>query len=278
MAEKAPLAYGVVGNPIHHSLSPQIHRQFAIQCGIPMTYAAFLINSADFHTFTTQFFHRGGRGLNITVPFKEFAHEFVGEKTLRAQQAGAVNTIIWRPTGLLGDNTDGVGFIRDLTIHYQLDLNNMRVLMVGAGGAAKGLVVPLFESGIQSLFLTNRTRSRAEQLARQFKKWGKIQVVDIDSSVDREFDLIINATAASLHDDSLALPWGICSENTVLYDLVYGKTTPFMAWGQRNRARLVCDGLGMLVEQAAAAFAEWHEVWPKTEPILLSLRSLQTDG
>ncbi len=272
MAEVMPSKYGVVGNPIHHSKSPIIHRKFAEQCGISMTYDPFLVGCDDFRDFIAQFFTKGGKGLNVTLPFKEFAHEIVTERTVRAKRAGAVNTLIWKNQRLIGDNTDGIGFIRDLTGNYGIDLTDKRVLLLGAGGAARGLIAPLFEAKIRELVIANRTYERARQLGQQFSDLGTIKAVNFNH-LPTGFDLIVNSTSASLHSSLPPLPKQIFRPETVLYDLMYGKTTEFMEFGQKCEVNAIFDGLGMLVEQAAAAFEQWHGVWPETASVLHSLRN-----
>ena len=268
-----PLRFAVMGNPIAHSLSPMIHRLFAEQTGCVLSYDKMKIDLPAFEPQVAQFFDEGGLGLNITQPFKQRAFLISQDKTARCWSAGAANTL-WRDkTGRLqADNTDGVGLLRDLTRH--MDLPGQRVLLLGAGGAARGILAPLLASGIQSLTIVNRTLSAAHALCQAFEHHAArslLTVADI-AELNAPFDIILNATSASLQDNPLALPSRLIMPPTVCYDLSYrlNGDTPFVAWARAQGSQGI-DGLGMLVEQAAEAFFIWHGVMPNTTRVLACL-------
>ncbi|WP_455380104.1 shikimate dehydrogenase [Acidihalobacter prosperus] len=268
--------YGVIGNPVSHSLSPQIHRQFAEQTGDTISYEAIPSPIDEFVDTVRCFRDQGGKGLNVTIPFKEEAWRFSRKLTPRAQDAGAVNTLSFgHEEGVFGDNTDGVGLLRDLECNLRRKLASMRILMLGAGGAARGITAPLLDQYPSVLVIANRNAARAQSLARYFSKRGPIKGIGLDSLGEEEpFDLIINATSISLNNASLALPDSLIGTQSTVYDLVYAaKPTPFMQWGDRNGAVCVSDGLGMLVEQAAESFFVWRGLRPQTRPVIQSLRS-----
>lgn len=268
-----PDRYAVVGHPVSHSRSPEIHARFAEQTGEELEYGTLDLAPADFETGVRAFFADGGRGLNVTLPHKEAAAQLADALTPRAGQAAAVNTLAVRPDGtLLGDNTDGAGLIRDLQANLGVDLANSRILLVGAGGAARGVIAPLLEARPGVLVLANRTGERAEALAVAFQPVGPVVACPLDGLLD-DFDLIVNATAASLAGDRPALPDSAIGSRTVAYDLMYGsRPSAFMAWAAERGARQVSDGLGMLVEQAAESFLVWRGVRPETTSVLQALR------
>jgi shikimate dehydrogenase len=265
--------YAVFGSPINHSKSPRIHRLFAEQTNQALEYTAQEVGSELFNASVTDFFTQGGKGLNCTVPLKELAWQFAGEKTERAELAKAVNTLIKQVDGsILGDNTDGVGFVTDLTQNHGVELRNKRILILGAGGATRGIVAPLLAQQLNCLVVANRTVEKAWQLAIEFNH--SLEGCGFDSLHDQPFDVIINATSASLHDELPPLPEKLLAQDGVCYDLAYGNApTIFVRWGQAKKAKKSLDGLGMLVEQAAEAFFLWRGVRPNTKAVIDLLNS-----
>lgn len=268
-----PDRYIVVGNPIAHSLSPLIHRLFAEQTGQRMSYEAELVDEGGFEQAMGNFQASGGKGMNVTVPFKRDAWRAVDERSALAERAGAVNTISFAPRGRsIGDNTDGVGLARDLTVNLGIDLARERLLLIGAGGAARGVIEPLFGTGIDELVIANRTPGRAEDLATEFADLGHITACDLAGLEGERFACIVNATSASLHGEGLPLPAGL-AHGAFCYDMMYGACpTPFLVWARQNGADGSADGLGMLVEQAAEAFYIWRGIRPDTAPVMAALR------
>ena len=266
--------YAVMGNPIAHSKSPQIHQLFAQQTGQSISYQAILVEKHRFAEAVAEFLTAGGKGLNVTVPFKQEAWQIADQLSARAQRAGAVNTLMLRePGGLLGDNTDGVGLVRDLTANLAVELAGKRLLMLGAGGAARGVLAPLLEQEPRHLVIANRTAERAEQLSDLFSDLGKLTGCGFDALGGEAFDVVINATAAGLRGEVPDLPEGIIGPQTCCYDMMYGSApTAFMRYAQRRGARRTFDGLGMLVEQAAESFRLWRGVMPDTTPVIDALR------
>ncbi len=265
--------YAVFGNPIAHSKSPLIHRLFAEQCGQAMTYEALLVPLDDFPGQVQAFFATG-LGANVTVPFKEEAFAVADQLTERARRAGAVNTLQRLHDGsLLGDNTDGAGLVRDLTENAGLNLEGKRILLLGAGGAVRGVLEPLLAQRPAMLVLANRTVEKAERLAREFADLGEIYASGFDW-LEEPVDLIINGTSASLSGELPRLaPSLVRPGQTVCYDMMYGaRPTAFCSWAQTQGAARALDGLGMLVEQAAEAFTLWRGVRPQTAPVLAELR------
>ena len=258
--------YAVIGNPIAHSRSPEIHLLFAEQTGERIAYEKILAERQDFTQTVTRFFDTRGRGLNVTVPFKNEAFEFVDRATDLAEHAGAVNTIIPQEDGTyLGANTDGIGLLRDLKKSLQLQIQNQKILILGAGGATRGIVEPLLNEKPGELRIANRTEARAEAIAENFRHIGAIQSCGLDTIPVRHYDLVLHATSAALQNRELALPDGIIGPQTCCYDLVYGETlTPFMQWAHAQKAARVMDGFGMLLEQAAEAFYLWRHKRPDT--------------
>jgi shikimate dehydrogenase len=263
--------YAVMGNPIAHSKSPIIHAAFAKQTGQNMQYDALLVE--NFKESVTMFKQSGGKGLNITVPFKEQAWELVDIRSKRAEKAGAVNTIYFDEQGhLIGDNTDGVGLVRDLTINHNGKIAEQRVLILGAGGAVRGVLEPILSAAPAQCVIANRTVSKAEQLAQLFD--NKIIASSYEDLKNQSFDLIINGTSASLQGTLPPLPDGLLAEGAWCYDMMYAKTaTLFMQWAQQQGAVKVLDGLGMLVEQAAESFYLWRGVKPDTQPVIKQLQT-----
>ncbi len=269
-----PDRYAVMGNPIAHSKSPRIHTLFAGQTGQSIRYDAILVEKGKFAAAVEAFQNRGGKGLNVTVPFKEEAWALIERRTPRAELAGAVNTILFHEDGgRSADNTDGVGLSRDLTDNHGVTITGRRLLILGAGGAARGVVGPLLEQCPQELVVANRTVARAEALAERFAPLGKVEPCGFEALAGRRFDLVINATAASLEGALPPLPDDLLAEGAVCYDMMYGREeTIFQRWAREHGAARALDGLGMLVEQAAEAFYLWRGVRPDTAPVIAALR------
>ncbi|HYQ40055.1 MAG TPA: shikimate dehydrogenase [Pseudomonas sp.] len=265
--------YCVFGNPIGHSKSPLIHQMFAAQTGEALSYEALLAPLDGFAAFAREFF-AAGRGANVTVPFKEEAFRLADELSQRAARAGAVNTLKKLDDGrLLGDNTDGAGLVRDLTVNAGLQLAGQRILLLGAGGAVRGVLEPLLAERPAELVIANRTVSKAEELARLFADLGPVLACGFDW-IDAPVDLIVNGTSASLAGELPPIaPSLIRPGHTVCYDMMYAKEpTAFNRWAAGHGAARTLDGLGMLVEQAAEAFFVWRGVRPDSAPVLAELR------
>ncbi len=268
--------YAVIGNPIAHSKSPQIHAAFARQTGQALSYEALLAPVDGFAQTVADFRAHGGRGLNVTVPFKLEAFALAEHHTARAQAAGAVNTLALGADGILGDNTDGAGLVRDLSANLNFALAGRRILLLGAGGATRGVLLPLLDSRPARLTIANRTVAKAEALAALFAARAGDTALDacgFDALAGRRFDLVINATAASLADELPPLPPGLYAEGALAYDMMYARApTRFMRAALADGAARVADGLGMLVEQAAESFTLWRGVRPDSAPVLAALR------
>lgn len=267
--------YAVVGHPVGHSKSPKIHAQFAVATAQDMEYTAIQAPLDGFVPTVTAFFDRGGKGLNVTVPFKQEAWKLCQIRTAGAETAGAVNTL-WRDAEgrLCGDNTDGCGLIRDITCNHQVVLVGKRVLVLGAGGAVRGILQPLLAELPGEVVIANRTPGKAETLVDLFPGVTNLRAVAFDQLAGA-FDVVINGTSASLAGDLPPLPREIITSQTVTYDMMYGSdVTVFNAWAQSCGANRCLDGLGMLVEQAAEAFARWRGVRPETQDVLAFLRAL----
>jgi len=273
-AATGPDYYAVMGNPIAHSKSPLIHHLFAEQTGEQLQYDALLVAPDGFAQAIAVFFIRGGKGLNVTVPFKQEAWEIADELSDRARCAGAVNTLTMdEQGGLFGDNTDGIGLIRDLTHNLGIGIRDTNILMLGAGGAARGVLGPLLEQQPAMLHIANRTPQRATELAASFADIGELSASGLEDIPERHYDLIINATAAGLHGEVPALPEGTVARDSWCYDMVYGsEPTAFMRYAQQCGSQHAFDGLGMLVEQAAESFRLWRGVMPLTAPVIAALR------
>lgn len=264
--------YRVFGNPIKHSRSPFIHQSFAKVTKQNLNYQTQLADLDGFANAITEFIAQGGKGANVTVPFKEQALTLADELSDRARLAGAVNTLTFKEGKIYGDNTDGEGLVQDL-LRNTVQLEDSRILLLGAGGAAKGVILPLLAQNPKSITIANRTISKAEKLIEQFNN-GKLTACGFEQTAEQEFDIIINATSASLSGKLPAISTSIIQCNTVCYDMVYGKSlTPFLAWAQLQGASRVIDGLGMLVSQAAESFDIWRGVKPSVEPVLHELRT-----
>lgn len=271
----APDRYAVFGHPIRHSQSPRIHALFAGQTVQQLIYTAEDVPPAAFEPAIRDFFRHGGKGLNCTVPLKELAFRCADTLSDRARRAKAVNTLARQVDGtIFGDNTDGAGLARDLTRNLGLTLSGRRILILGAGGAARGVLEPVLALLPARLTIANRTEDRAQQLAREFGDLGSVTGCGLPALEGSRHDLILNATAASLSGELPALPDSILAPEGVCYDLAYGRQpTAFVRWGQEHGARLSVDGIGMLVEQAAEAFQLWRGVRPDTAPVIRLLNT-----
>jgi len=270
--------YAVIGNPVAHSKSPQIHAAFARQTGQQLRYEALLAPLDGFAAAVARFRAAGGRGANVTVPFKLEAHALAERRSARAEAAGAVNTLAFDAQGIFGDNTDGAGLVRDLVANLHCRLAGSRILLLGAGGAARGAIAPLIAERPMQLVIANRTVAKAEALAARFQPAAPggvaLSAAGFDALAGRCFDLVINATAASLADQAPPLPAGLYADGALAYDMMYGSgDTAFLAAARRAGAQRLADGLGMLVEQAAESFLLWRGVRPDTAPVLASLRA-----
>ncbi|MBK9670583.1 MAG: shikimate dehydrogenase [Thermomonas sp.] len=265
--------YAVFGTPISHSLSPRIHAAFARQCGIELDYLAIEADAGDFRAKLDDFAAHGGTGANVTLPLKEAAFALCSEASERARRAGAVNTLVRAGDGWHGDNTDGAGLVRDLTGRHMLDLRARRTLLLGAGGAARGIAPALLEAGIGELTIVNRTPERADALADALGEPGRVHPRYLgDLAALGEFDLIVNATSAARGGQLPALPRSLVGRRCAAVDLSYGEAAiPFLAWARANGCHDAVDGLGMLVEQAAESFALWLGTRPETDGVYAEL-------
>jgi len=263
--------YAVFGNPIKHSKSPLIHTLFAEQTQQVLEYSAIEAPMDAFEQSVGQFFSQGGKGCNVTVPFKEQAFQLADELTERAELAGAVNTLKYQDGKIIGDNTDGYGLVYDLQRY--IDLKGKRVLLVGAGGAARGVIGPLLAQDVEEIVIANRTFSKAQSLATLFTSFGNINATEF-SQLEGQFDLIINSTSASLHGEIPPIAAHLVHSDIVCYDMMYKSgDTAFNAWARDLGAKQVIDGLGMLVGQAAESFQVWRSVKPTMSVVLRELRS-----
>ena len=267
--------YAVLGNPVAHSKSPQIHAAFVLQTGEQMGYEALSIPTGEFTAGANDFIEAGGKGFNVTLPFKQEAWQWVNESKERARLAGAVNTVSVDHGGrTTGHNTDGPGLITDITNNQEWTIEGEEVLIVGAGGAVRGVLQSLLEARPNRLVITNRTFGRATNLADEFKSMGNIVALQMDHLHD-PFDLIINGTSASLQGQVPNLRPSIISDNCRCYDMMYAAhATPFNRWATSQGATLSSDGLGMLVEQAALAFEIWRGIRPQTKPVIDLVRAV----
>ena len=265
--------YAVIGNPIRHSKSPRIHSLFAQQTGQNIEYTAIQVDPGGLPQAIGNFQASGGKGLNITVPFKRTAWELMDELSDRARLAGAVNTIMFRDNSYYGDNTDGIGLVRDIRDNHHGQLTSRNILLLGAGGAARGVLEPLLAENPAQLIIANRTPNKAITLAEEFHKLGKIEGCSLPALENHHFDLVINATAASLAGELPPLPDNLLNKGGWCYDMMYGSgTTPFLRWAEQHGAAKTIDGLGMLVEQAAESFFLWHKAQPDTAPVIETVR------
>ena len=267
--------YAVFGHPVAHSLSPRIHAAFGKQTGIALEYTAIDAAPESFAEAVAAFAQSGGRGANVTLPHKQAAAEHCVALSDRAQRAGAVNTLARRNDGWFGDNTDGAGLMRDLTVRHGLDLRERRTLLIGAGGAARGVAPAMLDAGIGELYIVNRDGQKADALADLLGQPGRVHPRYLDD-VGRlgSFELIVNATSAARSGGMPSLPSALIDSRTACVDLSYGEAAiPFLAWARAAQAHNAIDGLGMLVEQAAESFQLWHGVRPDTDPVYAELAS-----
>jgi shikimate dehydrogenase len=274
MSDSTENRYAVFGNPVTHSKSPRIHQLFAEQFGMELDYQAIEAPLDGFHQAVLAFRDAGGKGCNVTVPFKQEAWELANRKSGRAELAGAVNTLKFEADGTIyGENTDGVGLLRDLTMNMDTRLFDQRILVIGAGGAVRGILGPLIEQAPKKLVVANRTVEKAIELAKLFSTIGPVEPSGFEQLTGQKFDLVINGTAASLSGDIPPVPVDCFTDDALAYDLMYSdEPTPFMAWALEHGATHVADGLGMLVEQAAESFSLWLGRTPDTGPVIQALR------
>jgi shikimate dehydrogenase len=272
-SNEVPDQYGVTGHPVSHSWSPFIHGMFAKATAQNMVYRLFDLPPDNFRRDTLKLFANGVRGLNVTLPHKQAAADLVNELTPRAERARAVNTIaFFDDTSLLGDNTDGLGLTADLERNLRLTLGGKRILILGAGGAVRGVLGPLLEREPASVLIANRTLERARLLADEFSDMAEVASCRFRDVTGPPYDLIINATSASLQGEMPEMPVGLVGEETVCYDMAYGRGhTPFTLWGKSLHAARTTKGWGMLVEQAAESFLLWRGIRPETKPVLEAL-------
>ena len=270
--------YAVIGNPISHSKSPMIHEAFAKNTGQQLEYGRVLAPLDAFADIVEAMRLNGFKGANVTVPFKLEAFDLANLLTERAQDAGAVNTLIFSDEGITGDNTDGAGIVRDIEQNLKIPIAGKRVLLIGAGGAAEGVLHPILACSPALLVITNRTLDKALTMVKKVEEQGEYRFISVnayafDDLHGQEFDIVINATSTGLTDTLLPLPVGIFASQALAYDMMYGRETPFMAFARQQGAQ-VADGLGMLVEQAAEAFYVWRGVRPETQSVMQQIRSL----
>lgn len=264
--------YAVIGNPVHHSKSPLIHSGFAAACGQSISYITLEapVNvDGGFAQVAEKFWREGGCGLNITAPFKLDAFAWATERSARAEMAGAVNAIKFEGSRILADNFDGLGLVNDIQRNLHMPLHGRRVLLLGAGGAARGAVMPILETKPAKLMIANRTPQKAQALADSFKGHSEISAGSYHDASAEQFDVVINATSASLRGEVPAVSSHVFSQHSLAYEMVYGKgLTPFLKLAQGAGVKRFADGVGMLVEQAAEAFEWWRGVRPDTHAMI----------
>ncbi|MBS9778249.1 MAG: shikimate dehydrogenase [Gammaproteobacteria bacterium] len=262
--------FAVIGNPIEHSKSPEIHMAFAAQFDIELRYSKILVDKGAFNVAASEFFECG-TGANVTLPFKEDALQFADVLSERAQLAGAVNTLSKKEGLIIGDNTDGIGLVRDIRDNYGQSFLGKKILIIGAGGATRGVLLPIATEKPQLITIVNRTYKKAEQLAAQFTDYAALSVESFES-LESPFDIIINATSASLSGQTLPLNEKVFTFESFAYDMMYGATPTLFMQQSTQRGGRCADGLGMLVEQAAQSFEIWHGVKPCSQPVIRSIR------
>jgi shikimate dehydrogenase len=264
--------YAVIGHPISHSKSPLIHQAFALQTQQDITYKAIEAPLDGFKLTIERLVNEEFKGCNVTLPFKIEAYKLCKQLTGRAQAAQAVNTLFFKDGEILGDNTDGFGLLTDIEQNLACKLLFKRVLLLGAGGAAHGVIWQIFNAG-STITVANRTLEKAQQMVSEFAPYGTVIASTFDGLEGKSFDVVINATSSSLADELPPLPKGLFKPNSLAYDMMYGKQTPFLKFAAEQGAAQYADGLGMLVEQAAEAFFKWREVRPDTAPVIAQLRA-----
>lgn len=269
-----PKRFAVMGNPVAHSKSPFIHKQFAHQFKHNLDYTAIQVDVGGLKQAVEQFRAHGGSGLNITVPFKLDAYRLADHLSDRAQIAQAVNTLRFEKDGtIFGDNTDGAGLVHDIEHNLGVHIKDKQVLLLGAGGAARGVITPLLKHHPARLVVVNRTAAKAKELAREFGRYGKIEACSFDELKGRHFDIVVNGTAASLQGELPPLPETLLARGALAYDMMYAdRPTPFMEWAELHDAGKAVDGIGMLVEQAAESYLIWNGARPQTRPVIAMLR------
>jgi shikimate dehydrogenase len=269
-----PKRYAVMGHPVSHSKSPLIHKQFAHQFKHNLEYTAIDVDPGGIAQAVEQYRANGGKGLNVTVPFKQDAYKLADNLSDRAKHAGAVNTLMFESDGrVFGDNTDGTGLVHDLIHNLGVPIKDKSVLVMGAGGAVRGVLGPLLKQHPKLVVVANRTVGRAKELAEVFDHYGKLKACGYEDLKGHRFDIVINGTSASLQDEVPSLPASLFARNALAYDMMYGdRPTAFMIWAEHHGAETVSDGLGMLVEQAAESYFVWHGVRPDTKPVITELR------
>jgi shikimate dehydrogenase len=269
-----PDRYAVMGKPVSHSKSPLIHAQFAHQFRHNIEYTAIQVDPGGLEQAVAQFRAAGGKGLNITVPFKQDAFRLADHVSERARLAEAVNTLKFEPDGrVFGDNTDGAGIVHDIEINIGVHLRGKAILILGAGGAVRGVIDPILHHHPGKLVIANRTVSRARDLVSQFTAHGALEGCGFPELKGRHFDIVINGTSASLKGELPPLPETLFNRGALAYDMMYGaRPTPFMEWAQLHGAERVVDGLGMLVEQAAESYFLWRGARPETKSVIAAVR------
>lgn len=266
--------YAVIGNPIEHSKSPMIHQAFAKQTAQDISYERILAPLDGFAHTVNQLITQGYKGVNVTVPFKFEAYQMGNIREPRTLLAGAANTMIFNASGITVDNTDGAGLVRDITDNLNCDIRDKHVLLLGAGGAAEGVLLPLLDCKPAGLVIANRTLQKAQAMVDKVKStFPNVSAVEFGQLGEASFDIVINATSAGLNDTALPISSLIFAENCLAYDMMYGRETPFMAQARAAGVQ-VADGLGMLVEQAAEAFYLWRRVRPATKPVIAMIRAI----
>lgn len=265
--------YAVIGNPVHHSISPIIHAQFSQEFGLEISYEKILSPIDQFQGTVKKFIDSDGQGFNITLPFKIQAHNLSKALTPNAKAAGAVNAIKIDNNILIGENTDGDGLVNDFSNNLNQSLKGKEILIIGAGGATQGILKPILDCNPEKILLANRTKEKSLKLASKFLQYGKVCGFGLDQIKSKPVDIVINATSASIDGNIPNIPKGVV-EGALCYDLMYGKETPFMNWANKNSARKVSDGLGMLVEQAALSFSFWLGKNPQTKPVIELVRAI----
>jgi shikimate dehydrogenase len=263
--------YAVIGNPVAHSKSPWIHAEFARSTRQDIEYLRIEAPHDGFERTVGEFRSANGRGANVTLPFKEAAYRYCDEVSPEGRLAGAVNTLAFAPTGTRGENTDGSGLLRDLTVNLGFSIRGRVILVLGAGGAARGLLGPLANAGATQIVIANRTVAKARELAQRFPG-PSVQACGFDALAGRDFELVINATSAAMDHDSPPIPTSVFRKGALAYELVYGGDTPFLALA-RSCGAATAEGTGMLVEQAADSFFLWRGIRPDTAPVIAALRA-----
>ena len=269
--------FAVIGNPIHHSLSPEIHGMFAKEAGLLMDYEAVLSPLDQFQQTIQTLISQKLNGANVTLPFKKEAYQLATSHSHHAKIAEAVNTLEFKNKEIIGHNTDGIGLVRDLEQNLDLNLKSKKILLIGAGGAAEGVIYSILEKEPSEITLTNRTIAKSNVIKNKMHAYAKnlhvdLNVIEITKLPHEYFDVIINATSASLHEADLGLDNKVFHDQCLAYDMMYGKETPFIKQAKSQHAR-TSDGLGMLVEQAAEAFHIWHHIKPHTTSVINFFRN-----